>query len=100
MSKKNRLSVYWNDELVGYIDDVKMDNFHLYGFWYPAETSNTQRFLGALQQHFANEEDYFYVRLGDQNPLIGSVEDFREMQLPAGQSKEEIEILIRPSGVE
>lgn len=99
MSKENCLPIYWADELVGHIDDVKMDNFHLYGFWRPTKTVVTHRFLEALKQHFSTEADYFYVRLGDQTPLIGSVEDFREIGFSAEQLKAEIEILIRPSGV-
>jgi hypothetical protein len=41
---QNRVAVLWNGDIVGSIQDVGVENFHVYGKWMPAGTAAAARF--------------------------------------------------------
>ena len=46
---KNRLELVWNDRVVGYIEDCKVDMWVWYGKWIPLDTATTTAFLETIQ---------------------------------------------------
>ena len=64
MSKHNRESIYWNNEIVGYVDDLSVDNFHLYGKWISANTTAAVKFLEALSEKDAE----LWIGYGENKP--------------------------------
>ena len=83
MTHKDRTPITWNGIIVGYIEELRVDHFHVYGRWRPASGAEHEKFLAAIQS-----DESVVVRIGDADPAwMGSVE---------GEPSDEIEILTRP----
>ncbi len=109
-----RHPLFWNNELVGFIEDLNADMFHLYGWWIPADTPATQQFLDIIQATFEPDTDpeAFYpmllrnssesaespwVELGEDKSTHATVEVFGPVELPSGETRVDIEVLMRHS---
>lgn len=46
--KRGELLVYWKGHVVGTLEELGVDNFHLYGPWRPAEGPVYQEFAAAV----------------------------------------------------
>jgi hypothetical protein len=44
------IPLYWQGQLVGYIVDVCVDNFQVYGKWQPANTAASSQFVAVVEQ--------------------------------------------------
>jgi hypothetical protein len=75
--------VYWRGQLVGYVVDPKVDNYHFYGLRRPANAEAAQAFLRAVREG----RDVF---VGIDDPTVG----FGTVDVEPG---DEIEINFRPN---
>jgi hypothetical protein len=83
MMSHSKPPVIWRDEVVGTIEDVRVDHLEIYGRWIPSCSDACKTFLEALQSG-----EQLEVRVGTEEPkLVGTVEI---------EPDEEIEIRIRP----
>ena len=73
MGKITKTPVFWNDQLIGHIENIKGENFDLYGKWLPQTDSATKAFLDVLEQ-----QDEVLVEVGEKPPTLGgiSIESF------------------------
>ena len=71
MSSTKSLEVRWDGELVGYIDEPRVDMFHVYGEWRP-----TQGAVSALfeSKRVAGEDLHVAIAGGDEE-MTGIVGD-------------------------
>jgi hypothetical protein len=70
MMSHSRPLVIWRDQVVGTIEDVRVDHLELYGRWIPSCSDACQTFLEALQSG-----DQLEVQVGAGEPkLVGTVE--------------------------
>jgi hypothetical protein len=80
----SRPPVIWRDEVVGTVEDVRVDHLELYWRWIPSCSDTCKAFLEAL-----HSGEQLEVRVGTEEPkLVGTVEI---------EPDEEIEIRIRPA---
>jgi hypothetical protein len=54
MPRDERRSVYWNYELVSYIENLSVDNYHLYGKWISAKSPEGSGFMAMLLEDVEN----------------------------------------------
>ncbi|GAB5494041.1 MAG: hypothetical protein Phog2KO_42560 [Phototrophicaceae bacterium] len=53
----NNYQIIWKEEIVGYMQDINIDNFFIYGKWMPRETRHTDNFLKQLNANVLLEVD-------------------------------------------
>jgi hypothetical protein len=62
--KSGRLSIAWQGDIVGWIEDPRMDFPHYYGRWVEADVPASRTFLSELRRVIA-AEDGLDVMLGE-----------------------------------
>lgn len=67
MPQDERKPVFWNEQLVGYVEDLSVDNFHLYGKWTPAKSKEGEAFLEMLRADEYNID--IWVGFGENKPM-------------------------------
>jgi hypothetical protein len=63
-AKKDLLDITWEGEVVGQVEDLKVDNYHLYGKWIPAASPKAAELEARLQE----EEHMILVEIGHGPP--------------------------------
>jgi hypothetical protein len=48
MSKNKRMSLIWRGEVIGFIELLGIETFHLYGNWFPLDTPLAKEFATAI----------------------------------------------------
>lgn len=66
MHRDERRPVFWNYELVGYIENLSVDNYHLYGKWISAKTPEGISFMAMLLEDVENID--VWVGIGENRP--------------------------------
>lgn len=83
----NKTPLIWRDQIVGYIKNINVDMFDVYGEWLPLDSNVTGEFLSLLQRG-----EQLWVQVGiDVATCRGTVE------LEPGKN---IEIKLRPTSLE
>ena len=73
---RDKTPIYWEQTLIGYVQDMKVDMFNWYGQWFPENAPITQKFLDTL-----NDVDELQVEIGHSDlKIVGyvSLESFYE----------------------
>ena len=52
-----KIELIWDGEVVGYINDVRADNFHAYGRWEPSKSTRVSDFVRAVQTAMEKWDD-------------------------------------------
>ena len=59
--KPNHQIVYWNEDIIGHIEDAKIDGVRLYGRWQPTQSDA----YSAFQQFLSTDPEPPELRIGD-----------------------------------
>ena len=59
--------ILWKNEIVGFVEDMKVDMFDLYGKWIPANTIATSNFINFLIQG-----EILWIKVGEH--IDGTIE--------------------------
>jgi hypothetical protein len=68
MGVTTKTPVFWNGQLIGHIENIKGENFDLYGKWLPQNDSATKAFLDTLER-----QDEVLVEVGEKKPTLGGI---------------------------
>lgn len=67
MPRDERRAVYWNYELVGYIENLSGEMFHLYGKWISAKTPEGVGFMSMLFEDVENID--VWIGIDENKPM-------------------------------
>ena len=70
MAEKTKTPIFWNSQLIGHIENIKGENFDLYGKWLPQNNPITENFLNLLEQQVEA-----LVEVGEERRTIGGVSE-------------------------
>lgn len=63
-----RETLYWNSQSIGFIEDLRADNFELFGIWIPVEGENLNALLATLA--ISDEEP---IEIGETRRVAGRI---------------------------
>ncbi|MDB5391349.1 MAG: hypothetical protein JWM11_6995 [Planctomycetaceae bacterium] len=77
LTKRFWVPVIWMDEIVGFINDPKPDNFYLYGVWQPIDSQFCENFTATVERG-----DEPQVKLGESDTaLVCTVQEILESRI-------------------
>ncbi len=68
-----RKPVFWNGDLVGQVQNLRGEQFELYGEWVPEDTPAKNAFIAAARSHSSDGrglDDLFWIGLNENVPNI------------------------------